>query len=183
MKKRAVSFLLASLAVVSFILPALATEEPAGVVETPPAVEEAEPNPILLDGEPLSVEYEVRSGTTYVTVASFVSAVDPEVVVDEEDGVVTVSSAVMGRIEDDEGNTADLELETLSMTISAELPYIVANAGRMKLTTARVASKELTARFFMKSLLNLNLYSQHPIYRPFGIFGCDYRFLQFAFKL
>ena len=127
MKKRAVSFLLASLAVVSFILPALATEEPAGVVETPPAVEEAEPNPILLDGEPLSVEYEVRSGTTYVTVTSFVSAMDPQAVVEEEDGIVTVSSAVVGEIMDDEGNTANVELETLSMMVSVEVPYILAN--------------------------------------------------------
>ena len=140
MKKRAVSSLLASLAVVSLILPALATEESYENEETPPAIEQSEPevpeepenpeepeSPIFLDGIPQAVEYEIRSGTTYVTVGSFVSMVDPQAVIEEEDGVVTVSSAVVEQIVDEEGNTANVVQETLSMTVSTQLSYITAN--------------------------------------------------------
>ena len=127
MKKRAVSSLLAILAVVSFILPALATE-PIENEETPATESEAEPeSPISLDGIPQQLEYEIRGGTTYVTVSSFVSMADPEAVVEEEDGVATVSSAVVEEIVDDEGNTASVVQETLSMTVSAGAQYIVAN--------------------------------------------------------
>ena len=78
MKKRAVSSLLASLAVVSFILPALAADAP-GLEEMPPIVEETvEQAPFQLDGVPQqSLVYENRSGVTYVTVGSFVSMLDP----------------------------------------------------------------------------------------------------------
>ena len=125
MKKRAVSSLLATLAVVSFILPALATE-PVGDGETP--VPETEPeSAIYLDDVSQPVEYEMRNGTTYVTVSSFVAMADPQAVVEEEDGVVTVSSAVVEEVVDDEGNTASVVQETLSMTVSVEVPYIVAN--------------------------------------------------------
>ena len=140
MNKRAVSSLLASLAVVSLVLPALATEDPVENEEMPPVIEQAEPedpespeepegpeSPIFLDGEPQLVEYEFRSGTAYVTVDSFVSLIDPQAVVEEEDGVVTVSSAVVEQIVDDEGNTANVVQETLSMTVSAQVPYILAN--------------------------------------------------------
>ena len=129
MKKRAVSSLLASLAVVSLILPALATE-PLENEETPaPADVEAEESEsgIFLDDAPQPVEYEIRDGTTYVTVASFVSMIDPDAVVEEEDGVATVSSAVIEQVVDEEGNTANVEQETLSMTVSAGATYIVAN--------------------------------------------------------
>ena len=129
MKKRAVSSLLASLAVVSLILPALATE-PLENEETSALVyvkaEESERG-IFLDGAPQPVEYEIRNGTTYVTVASFVSMIDPDAVVEEEGGVATVSSAVIEQVVDEEGNTANVEQETLSMTVSAGAQYIVAN--------------------------------------------------------
>ena len=107
MKKRAVSSLLASLAVVSFILPALATEVPVENEEIPPViVEEAETEPelesaVYRDGVPQRVDYEFRGGTTYVTLDSFVSMMDPQAVVEEEDGVVTVSSAVVEEVVDD----------------------------------------------------------------------------------
>ena len=128
MKKRAVSSLLAILAVVSFILPALATEPVGGEKKPVPAGAQAEPRGfIFLDGVSQPVEYETGNGTTYVTVASFVSMVDPEAVVEEEDGVVTVSSAVVEEIIDDEGNTANVVLETLSMKVSVKTPYIAAN--------------------------------------------------------
>ena len=129
MKKRAVSSLLAILAVVSFILPALATE-PNEIEEVPALDSAAETeleSAIFLDGVPQPVEYEICSGTTYVTVASFVSMMDPEAVVEEEEGVATVSSAVVEEIVDDEGNTANVVQETLSMTVSVKAKYIVAN--------------------------------------------------------
>ena len=130
MKKRAVSSLLAILAVVSFILPALATEPIETETEETPAPVDAETeqeSAIFLDDVIQTLEYEIRSGTTYVTVASFVAMIDPQAVVEEEDGVVTVSSAVVEEIVDDEGNTANVEQETLSMTASDGVQYIVAN--------------------------------------------------------
>ena len=139
MKKRAVSSLLATLAVVSFILPALATE-PFEDGETPAQDGAAEAGPessIILDGVPQPIEYEMRNGTTYVTVSSFVSMADPQAVVEEEDGVVTVSSAVVEEVVDDEGNTANVVQETLSMTVSAGVPYIVAN-GRYLYAKANI---------------------------------------------
>ena len=125
MKKRAVSSLLATLAVVSFILPALATEPIEAGAALVPEIELE--HAVYLDDVPQSVEYEMRNGTTYVTVSSFVAMVDPQAVVEEEDGVVTVSSAVVEEVVDDEGNTANVVQETLSMTVSVEVPYIVAN--------------------------------------------------------
>ena len=131
MKKRAVSSLLAILAVVSFILPALATEPNEIETEETPAPDRAEgtepESAIFLDDVSQPVEYEMLGGTTYVTVASFVAMMDPEAVVEEEDGVATVSSAVVEEIVDDEGNTANVVQETLSMTVSVDTPYIVAN--------------------------------------------------------
>ena len=132
MKKRAVSSLLATLAVVSFILPALATD-PVEEAEIPAEVDaevDAETEPkgfIFLDGIPQSVEYELYNGTTYVTVSSFVTMADPQAVVEEEDGVVNVSSARVEQVVDAEGNTANVVQETLSMTVSTSAPYIVAN--------------------------------------------------------
>ena len=136
MKKRAVSSLLAVLAVVSFILPALATEpfeyaeppEKAGaLVVAEPDAENGLESFIYLDGAPQFLEYELRGDTTYVTVNSFVSMIDPQAVVEEEDGVVTVSSARVEEVVDEEGNTAGVVQETLSMTVSTQVPYIVAN--------------------------------------------------------
>ena len=102
MKKRAASFLLASLAVVSLVLPALA----AAAVEPPPVeappleetgteIEEVQ-SAIRLDGEPvLTVEYEMRGGVCYATVSSFVSLMDAEAMVEEENGVVRVNASTV----------------------------------------------------------------------------------------
>ena len=132
MKKRAIISLLVSLVVVSFTIPALAaplseTEEvPEPVYEE--AEQEAEPEAfIYLDGIPQFVEYELRDGTTFITVSSFVTMVDPQAVVEEENGVAVISSARVEQIVDAEGNTANVVQETLSMTVSAQTPYIVAN--------------------------------------------------------
>ena len=136
MKKQVICFLLVVLVAAGFILPVLAIE-PARNVETPVAVNaamppetSAEPEPqgfIFLDGIPQSVEYELRDGTTYITVSSFVAMAEPQAVVEEEDGVVTVSSARVEQAADAEGNTEDVVRETLSMTVSVDIPYIVAN--------------------------------------------------------
>ena len=101
MKKRAASSLLAILAVVSLILPALAAAS-----ADPPAVEEPFPevsqeieevqNAICLDGEPVfTVEYEIRDGVCYATVNSFVSMMDAEAMVEEENGVVRVNASAV----------------------------------------------------------------------------------------
>ena len=136
MKKRAISSLLAVLAAVSFTLPALAAEtvedeEPPAETDAESSVEPSvEPEPesfILLDGIPQPLEYEILNGTTYVTVSSFVSAADPQAAVTEEDGVVTVSSTRVEQVVDAEGNDAGMMQETLSMTVSTQVPYIVAN--------------------------------------------------------
>lgn len=105
MKTRATSFLLATLAVVSLVLPALAAEAdelpeefPVESAENVEIVEEVE-SAIRLDGEPVdSVEYEIRNGVCYVTVSSFVSMLDPEAVVDEMDGTVRVSATTVTEV-------------------------------------------------------------------------------------
>ena len=129
MKKRAVSSLLASLAVVSFILPALAADAPELEETSPVSVEETvEWAPFQVDGElRQSVEYENRNGVTYVTVSSFVSMLDPEAMVEEENGAVTVNAARVSQVEDGLGNTATVVEETLSLTVQAGASYIVAN--------------------------------------------------------
>lgn len=128
MKKRAVSSLLASLAVVSFILPALAVDALESEETPSTSAETVEWAPFLLDGAPQqSVEYENHNGVTYVTVSSFVSMLDPEAMVEEENGAVTVNAARVSQVEDGEGNTATVVEETLNLTVTAGASYIVAN--------------------------------------------------------
>lgn len=101
MKTRATSFALAALAVVSLTLPAFAAVSDELPEETPAKVEEigaAEKvqNAVLLDGEPVeSVEFEILDGVCYVTVSSFVSMMDAEAMVEEEDGIVSVNSSAV----------------------------------------------------------------------------------------
>ena len=109
---------------------AVSPEPYAIVLAEPDAAVSAEPQPrsfIYLDNVPQSVECELRGGTTYVTVSSFINMVEPQAVVEEENGVVTVSSARIRQVVDAEGNPANVVQETLSMTISTKVPYIVAN--------------------------------------------------------
>lgn len=145
MKKRVVTLLLTTLAVVSIILPAFAapppeieTEaeiefapefEPEALVEED--VETVEETTIELDGELVqSVEYEVVNGVCYVTVSSFVSMLDPEAMVEEEGGVVTVNAATLSEVVDaaaDGESAANVVEETLNLTAQAGGSYIVAN--------------------------------------------------------
>lgn len=101
MKTRATSFLLAALAVVSFVLPALAAPFDDMPEETPAASTEIEEvhSAVRLDGEPVdTVEYEIRGGVCYVTVRSFVSMMDPEAMVEEENGVVCVNASTVTQV-------------------------------------------------------------------------------------
>ena len=144
MNKRVIYFLMVVLVAMCIILPVLAIE-PARNADMPMAVNEVtpdavnsmappeadeEPEPVyfvFLDGIPQPVEYELRDGITYITVSSFVAMADPQAVVEEEDGVVTVSSARVEQVADAEGNTVDVVRETLSMTVSTQVSYMVAN--------------------------------------------------------
>lgn len=181
MKKRAVSLLLATLAVVSFILPALAAplpemeqEEEELVVES---VETVEQPAIVLDGEPVqSVEYEFRDGVCYVTVSSFVSLLDPEAMVEEEYGSVTVNAASVIEVVDvaQDGEyfteldmeaevepepTANVVEETLNLTafigaacIVANGRYLYAEDGLILLNDSVAAPVRVLAKVFNLSV-------------------------------
>lgn len=155
MKTRATSFLLAALAVVSFVLPALAADFDELPEEAPAETEEIEEvrNAVMLDGEPAeSVEFEILDGVCYVTVSSFVSMMDTEAMVEEENGVVSVNTTTVVEVvpmeslageseaaaEAEEGaepeqaveaagNTANVVTDDLSLTAAAGGDYVVAN--------------------------------------------------------
>lgn len=155
MKTRATSFLLAALAVVSFVLPALAADFDELPEETPAKSEEIEEvrNAVLLDGEPAgSVEFEILDGVCYVTVSSFVSMMDTEAMVEEENGIVSVNTTTVIEVvpmeslaEESEaaaeaeegaeaeqvveavGNAANVVTDDLSLTAAAGGDYVVAN--------------------------------------------------------
>lgn len=140
MKKRAASFLLAILAVVSLILPALAETSGETFEEVPaesPEIEEVS-SAIVLDGEPVqAVEYEMRGGVCYVTVSSFVSMLDMEAMVEEEDGMVSVNaSTVIGVVPAENAASAEAEAaaesespEDSAGTAAPEAPAEDAGAG------------------------------------------------------
>lgn len=124
MKTRATSFLLATLAVVSLVLPVLAAEpeeisqenavETAEIEEVHSAI-----SAIRLDGEDVQdVEYEFRDGVCYVTVSSFVSLMDSEAMVEEENGVVIVNASTVTEIIPLEQEAEDVE--TVEMTEDTE---------------------------------------------------------------
>ena len=137
MKKRAVSLLLTILAVVSFILPALAAEPPEpeyeaeGEVPAADSTEAVEESSIKLNGETVqSVEHKIVDGVCYVTVSSFVSMLDSEAMVEDEDGVITVNAATVIEVVDaaeDGSSAANVVEETLSLTAQVGTHYIVAN--------------------------------------------------------
>lgn len=128
MKKRVISGLLAILAVMSLILPIHAAE--------------VNWTPIRVDGKPdYTVEYEIRDGVCYVTVASFVRAVDPNAVVEEASGKVCVSSCTVTGVEDVEGSEdqANVVTENLTLTVKDGSSYIEAN-GRCLYTAGGVST-------------------------------------------
>lgn len=145
MKKRVVSLLLAILAVVGLIQPVLAAsideffdagagevqdEIPAEPAEELPAeVPEAEAEEeiaavILLDGEPApAIEHEMRGGVCYVTVSSFVSALDAEAMVEEANGAVSVNASTVTQVmavdTDGDGIEDAANVETADLTLLA----------------------------------------------------------------
>lgn len=169
MKRRATSALLAALAAASLITPALAMPSAPlanifllgdGVAQIA-EITEAEPalSPILLDAAPAdTLEYEFLDGVCYVTVGSFVPMLDPEAMVEEEDGVVTVSASTPILVEDGSGDvqegdapeepsdTANLVSADLELTAQAGESYFTANgrylyaAGGLVLVNGRVAA-------------------------------------------
>lgn len=156
MKTRATSFLLAALAVVSLVLPTLAADFDELPEETPAKSEEIEEvrSAVLLDGEPAeSVEFEILDGVCYVTVNSFVSMMDAEAMLEEENGVVSVNTSTVIEVVPMESaageteaadesetaleaeetaeavidNAANVVTDDLSLTAAAGGNYVVAN--------------------------------------------------------
>ena len=111
MKVRVVGLVLAAVVLVSATLTAFAattgeeSEPSVEVVTPPPAVveevtEPAQPEPPFyvfhVNGEPVeTLVYQVLNYTYYVTVESFVTALDCEAMVEEEDGTVTVNAVTV----------------------------------------------------------------------------------------
>ena len=123
--------------------PAVEVSEPAEPVteelpESPaPAVEEIpEPpvstSPFYLEGVQLTgLVYETMHGVNYVTVESFLSALDPEAVVEEADGMVTVSAVTVTVVELSTEDTGLAEANTVEeiLTLSAEVGNCYAQAN------------------------------------------------------
>ena len=159
MKKRAASLLLAVLTVASLILPALAADADEildevleEIPEEAPEIEEEIDSTILLDGEPVpTMEFEMRDGVCYVTVSSFVSAMDAEAMVDERDGVVSVNASTVTQVvavdTDGDGieDAANVLTADLALFAIAGASYFTANgrylyaAGGTILLNGRVA--------------------------------------------
>jgi N-acetylmuramoyl-L-alanine amidase len=145
MKTRVTSFLLALLAVTSVTLTgsAAGTEGTADVtasaaaqqtvVDTQVEIPVYEPGRMYfyLDGQLLTgLVSEGRYGVNYVTVESFISAMDPEAMVEEENGVVTVTATSVTGVEDvatAQPGTAGVVEETLTLTAAANATYLTAN--------------------------------------------------------
>ena len=86
----------------------------------------------LEDAQLTDLVYQNIGGINYVTVESFVTAMNPESMVEEEEGNVFVSAAVVSEVvdvetEDAEAETANVVEETLSFSAEAGSCYVVAN--------------------------------------------------------
>lgn len=114
MKKRAVSLLLAILAVISLCIPASAANSKKCL--------------LYVAGVPVAnSEYQAVNGTNYITVRTLMSILDPGAMVEEENGTVTVSAVTVTRVVSGSGNTANMTTETLAFTARAGISYIEAN--------------------------------------------------------
>lgn len=117
----------------------------AGVTEPVEEVEEIEEEVIieveipesdspfyLEDEQMVNLVYQNFDGINYVTVESFFSAVDSESIVEEDGGIVTASAEAVSSIVDVaivgvKADTANIEVETLSLTAEVGDCYVVAN--------------------------------------------------------
>jgi len=175
-KLRTVSFLLAMLVAVCVLLPAFAAgnddaaeyveetvvpEEP--VVE--PEVEEeiAEPvptSPFYVNGVNLpEMEYVQIKNTVYVAVASFVMAVDGNAVVEELDGMISVSAVSILENAVAEGDGSTFLEETLSLTAEIGDCYVCANGRYLYLEdgVSSIEGKVALPIHILARIFNLNL--------------------------
>lgn len=87
-------------------------------------------SPFYLDGIQLTdLVYKEFSGVDYVTVESFLIAMNPETMVEESRGSVTASAVTLSGVVDldDSGELANVEEETLSLKATKGDYYVVAN--------------------------------------------------------
>lgn len=144
MKLRVTGLLLGILVLVSVIVPAFAAaaEEASEVSEETEVIEEVveeiietpvSTSPFYLEGEQLTeLVYQIIGGVNYVTVESFLTAMNPETVVEEADGTVTASAVTVTGVvevetEDAELAAANVVEETLTLTARSGDCYVVAN--------------------------------------------------------
>lgn len=149
MKFRVIGLVLAVATMLSLTLTAFAStgtneEVDAGVyyVDTsiPAApyyeVQETSDAPFCLEGVPMdALVYQVQNKVNYVTVESFVTALDREAVVEEENGVVNVNAVAVADVVDvvvwemdsDDTAEANVEDEVLNLTARVGAYYVEAN--------------------------------------------------------
>lgn len=106
-------------------IPGEAAEE---IIETPVST-----SPFYLEGEQLTeLVYQLIGGVNYVTVESFLTAMNPETVVEELDGSLTASAVTVTGVVDVETEDAELAAanvveETLTFTAESGDCFVVAN--------------------------------------------------------
>ncbi len=108
-------------------------------VETETVVEEdvvevpVSTSPFYLDGVQLTeLVYQNIDGINYVTVESFMTSLNPEAMVEEENGIVIAGAAVVSAVvdmetEDAEAETANVVEETLNFSAEDGSCYVIAN--------------------------------------------------------
>lgn len=129
MKRRVTCLLLAILALASITLTGAAAQTSVVSLEVP---EEPDAGMYLDEEEVQSLVYLIDNGVTYITVASFAALMDPEAMVEEENGTVTVTAVRVTEIVDVEADEtdeplADVTEETLTLCAVAGENYITAN--------------------------------------------------------
>lgn len=155
MKIRVTGLVLAVLAAIYVALPAFASTESKDTTADIPtknqtSLEDVTPavtksgSPFTLDGTVMyGLEYEVYQNTNYVTVESFVAAVDRNAVVEEENGTAVVTSDTVANVVSvpvmvggvfvipaGAAGAANVEEETLNLTAKKGNCYVEAN-GRV----------------------------------------------------
>ena len=153
MKIRVTGFVLAMVLLLSVAMPAFASNESRNIPQASSDREQSAPSvlavtggrtdsPFVLDGAAMyGLTYEVYMNTNYITVDSFVTAVDRNAVVEEEKGTVVVTSEATEAVVTVMVNggfviaagavgTANVEEESLRLTARKGDYYVEAN-GRV----------------------------------------------------
>lgn len=108
-------------------------EETETVVEEDDVEVPVSTSPFYLDEIQLTeLVYQNIDGVNYVTVESFMNAMNPEAMVEEENGIVVAGAAVVSEVvdmetEDAEAETANVVEETLSFSAENGSCYVIAN--------------------------------------------------------